>query len=165
MIFRKKWMVVIAKAAIFISMEYGCNYVNQKHKPIDFYEIRSEADLSLIPLLQPYKLASADRGFTWFFEFPVETVLTLRGGVDSVAVHDSLIYLRYPMMYWPKHSMMHDTWVIFDVNDGEVRSFFSLEEMMAEVKSTDVKFYNCCTLYHELKLGAPLPFSAAANTH
>jgi hypothetical protein len=82
-----KWKIII-RFVIMICLPIGCNQSGNNQKKDGFYDYSQTLDLYRIPLIEPYQIISADRGYSWMFERA-----GLSNVVNQVGIEDSVIVL------------------------------------------------------------------------
>jgi hypothetical protein len=115
-----KWKTII-RSVIVICLLTGCNQSENNQKKDGFYDYSQTLDLYRIPLIEPYQIISADRGYSWMFE---------RGGlsnvVNKVGIEDSVIVL-----YSSRTALvdgMSQAWFVLKAGSKEEKVFKTEED-------------------------------------
>ena len=169
---------------ISIVLMCGCSRIKSKYDTVkerikeeinstfrtDFYSDPGAWDYYRVPLIAPYELCStlwSDDGKVWDClrrdntdEFGGFTLATARRSVESVGLHDSIIYLYYtekltPLKEMPSHK--YDGWemrrfVIIDVPTDSVEWHETREEWLTALNKRGVsklQFYHVDSLYDD----------------
>jgi len=150
---------IIIMLILISSLLFSCN-LNNKKKEQGFYDYSRSGDLYRIPLIEPYEITSADKGFTWIMEFkgnsPPSKLGT--GNIDSIGLTRSYCILYNRRADLPNG--MSKAWFVIDANKNEEKVFTSDDEYQIFLKSRNLnslKLYDIKAVFIDFDKKGILP--------
>jgi hypothetical protein len=121
--------------ALLIFAITSCNFNNDKKQPKTFYNTIGGWDITYIPIIEPYRAASLDKGVTWSIDRP-EAIASFE--VTSFGVSQNLIY-----------GQGRAGWFLLDTKSKLYTEYETEEELLNGLKSfsVPVNAISKCTSY------------------
>jgi hypothetical protein len=114
-------------AVIISILLAGCYIFPDPGSSSDFYQNYSDWDISYVPIIDPIRVGSIDKGRTWIFDLGLD--VNNGGEVASFGVSGNFIYgLRGDCRN------CKDNWFLYDVNTRLWATYRSLEEVWYTLK-------------------------------
>lgn len=123
----------------------------ETNKESNFYEYSQKFDLYRLPLVKPYELISANKGFNWFFKnnnFEIE--------VDSVGISDSFIVIYSSSVYKPELGGRFEQWLVINHKTNEI-SVNTFEEFKEFKNNNNLTMYDVNEVYKVFNENLQLP--------
>ena len=130
---------------VLIFLVISCGFNQDKSQPITFYNNIAGWDISYIPIIEPYRSTSLDKGVTWSISRPeiINSFEVLSFGVSQNIIYGQTKY----------------TWFLLDTKSKLYAEYRSEEELISTLQGFQVpvnEIANCNTYFDALANGRDL---------
>lgn len=123
---------------LLVSIFISCNFHQDKEHPKTFYNTIAGWDITYIPIIEPYKATSLDKGVTWFINRP-EVLNSFK--VKSFGVSHNVIY-----------GQGNSRWFLLDTKSKLYAEYPTKDELLKSLNSFSVPINTIqnCSLYFDI---------------
>lgn len=152
---------IITLIGIIISIVvFGCQ--PKKTRNNNFYNYSKDWDLDRIPLIQPYELISADKGYLWVLrnkELDYKKKKYYDAGVEKVGVYFNYIILYTSSTYFDYK--MTELWIVINTHNDTTVYYTEEDKYITGIRKMEIKIpltlYTTSEIFNKFKDSFILP--------